>query len=549
MAQNARSKNRRVAVRETVGDTVRLQPATPLTATARSSGADAAFALASALQVGGTLQQSRDIRMSQQAEADFQRGEVDENEGNRAYRRSVETLNAKARWYEDRSEFEERLRDIDLTDVTYDELNGMLDGWFSDKYGDLEDPQVSAGVLEAMTEFRADINERAYNTQVVAERAQIDTSLKTIAEAHYDPENLGEFDYESYNQEIQTVLPGAEGNATYWNTIRDMAIRNGDPDLIRNAPDRWADGTPTYTGNPDNAESVLNAENRAIAERLRIDRANQEAVDSALEEEHRQLTVSAAIKAVHGQGFDDEILALLGNPNFDSNDVTSLYAAGRAGLREQEARSWNPEVVTGLWAQNASGNISVIDVVEAHQNGLLGYGPQSASLAESMIRMADQQARAAATDTTGTFQNYRTLLNNRYNRQQDGPLAAVDPKMGPLNVEANELYLRLQVDEGLSPRDAYDRVVEQFDPVADRIKAGISDAGSQRTQATVHGLSVSPQEVQSYLDGNLPLVDFMGGRSGEEFLIQIGNAGLPQEDLDAVALKYIEDIAALESQQ
>jgi len=550
--RNSNSKSRRARTNVATGDQVAFQPATPISAAARSGGAEAAFALAEALKLGGDIGRQNNVKASQRAVADFQRGAIEEN-SSQAYDRTITSLRAKARWIEDEAAFDEAFEDVDKRDLSIGDINTALDEIFAQKYGDLDDPRIAAEVVPKMQEYRERKIAEALKIQDEAEIAEAGAAITTIAEDAYrrgqNEDGSFEFDYQGLNETVQGVLKGAPGNSTMFSVIKDIAIRNGDVDFIRGVPERWEDGTPTFMSDPAFNEQVLDAENRAIAEAIRKDKLREAALEDASKEEHRRATVDAAVKAVNGVRFDDELDVLLQNGQTKYTDITGLEAARRSGLSEREERSWDEGTVTNIWAQITSGSLSVMDIVAIHDQGLLGYGPQSSKLAESMIRMADQHARAGSNDTTGTFQNYKSLLNGRYNKQQDGVLSPIDPKMGPLNVEANELFVTLQVDQNLTPRQAYDKVVEQFDPVADRIKAGISGKGSQTSQAADLGLSISQTQVTSYLDGAMTIQEFMGVRSADEFMIQIANSGLDQQTLDAVADKYLEDIAAIQPQQ
>ena len=456
MARGTSQKTRRARTQTIQGDTTRIERATPITAQAGSKGADAAFALADALKGGMALQERRDTDKGKQAKADFQRGAINADEKNGAYRRTITSLRAKARWIEDEAEFDEAFEDVDKENLTLDDINAALDEIFAAKYGDLDDPQVASEVVPKMQEYREKKIAEVLEIQDAAEVAEAGAAMTTIAEDAYrrgqNEDGTFEFDYEGLNSQVQGFLKGAPGNSTMFEIIKDIAIRNGDVAFLRGVPERWSDGTPTFMSDPAYNEKVLNAENRAIQEAMRIEKAEQEQLDDALKEQHRVLTVTAAIKAVNGVAMDDEIMQLLTNPNTDATDITGLYAAHRAGLTESERRSWDERTVTRVWAGITAGQVDVAAIVDMHDAGLLGTGPQSAKLAESMIRMADMQARAADSDTTATFQNFRTLINKRYNPQTDGPLGPVQPDMNAINVQANEMFLTLLAENpGMTP--------------------------------------------------------------------------------------------------
>ena len=466
------SKNRRVRVAETIGDTVGLSVATQVRGSARSNGADAAFALASALNGGARLSARRDADLTRQAEADFQQGNVDESIGNRNYRNRVNQLTAEAQWLEDRENIRAKLRDVDLANVSQQELDEFLDNEYRSLYGglELEDRAVQDVLVPRLQQFRQQVYQQAAEVQLEAETREIGSSLTQIAEEAYTNQGESGFSYEELHAKARSVLPnGAELNEVYFNLIKDIAIRNGDPDLIRNMPERWEGGVPTFAIDPKFNERVLNAELRA--EQARVAKITQAAREAdALDKENLNRAGLAAWDFVsNGQFAEAQQMVQLYRelPGADYTSVIALDKAMESLQSTAEERAADELRAGAVTLQVYSGDITAQQLFTEFAVGTFGAGKQATQRFASLARALTSQEGADG-GTQRAYTQYAKSIRDSYRPDRNGPLEAIDSTLAEIQRVASLEYYQLVHEQGADPADAYQQVIEKYDPRKDR---------------------------------------------------------------------------------
>lgn len=517
MARNdTRSRNRRVRVQETVGDAVALQPRTQLTAQARSGGADAAFALADALRGAGALQERRDREMAAQAQADFQRGETDEEQRNRSYRRTVEVLKSEARFVEDTREFDQMLKDLDRTDVSMEDINGLLDEFFAEKYGNLEDEHIAQALIPRMQEYRTNVLNDTIEIQEERETLEIAGALTTIFEAELERSIASEqpFNYDDLITRVTGILqPDQKGQANemLFDLITDQAIRRGDVDLIRNFPSHRPDGSPTFQGDTRFNERVREAEARALAVAADKARLAQEEADELNEQRIIELQIAILDRRRRGEDVYDLERELISIPGFGFNDLSSARNFADSQLTEVESRSADLPYTAALWNQVHSGTAGSREVMFAYSNGLLGTGPQAVDTTQQMLSAVRSVRQQNRSNNNADITAARQAINNRYNAKTAGMLNAVNPVMHRLNIQANNMYNEL-IENGSDPWQAAQDVYNRLDPLVDRLDAIDPAEFERRSQSDFEANTmVTLEAMQAVLDGNASFNQMFGG--------------------------------------
>lgn len=327
MRQTTRRATRRARVQESQ-DTGQFRVVAPQSVRRDAGGSALALAdsLNSFFRAAPRLDQALETQASQQAAEDVQTGSVDQDLLDRSdrYRRSVARTQARAGWVEDEAEFDETIRSLQLDDLDPEEqvstLNRALDELYAEKYAGLDDEDVAEFLLPQMEQYRAEKNAELMERQQAQLVEQQTAALQTIAQDMHGaaleaareanpnaaPEDLtasGAFDYQGLHEEIVAQFPRAETNEVYFSILKDIAIRTGDPDLIRNIPDRWdhGDRMASFKASPAWNERVLQAEQRAEATKAAQLRAASEAAKAERKSIYEASEAEGYLRAISGE--------------------------------------------------------------------------------------------------------------------------------------------------------------------------------------------------------------------------------------------------------
>lgn len=494
----ANSKNRRVRVNETIRDTAQLDVGTSVSSVARTGTADAAFALASILKGGQPLFQQIDNAVTRQGEADFQTGNVDKNNSSRLYRNAVNRLSARADWVQDEAAIEESLQGLDLDNISQQELDAHIDEQFKGLYGgiELEDQAVAEELIPKLQAFREKTYADVLNRQKANEDAKIGSDLTLIAEDAYGASKAenSEFDYFGLHDQVRSVKQGAESNESYFEIIKDIAIRNGDPDLIRNIPDRWEDGTPSFVSIPSFNEKVLNAELRAAA----AQDARENAAAKALEQQQDDTLNAIAIEAINAASDGDlgvgqrlmDIYSQL--PGAKASDLLAIEK-GLSNLNNNfDKQDIDLQGLAQLSSLVYSGESSLTDILQAWGAGTFGGGKQAADEFQQLLnvqRTIGSESGGTKVTSTAAYRAYLKDIEASYKPDRNN--FQFDETLGQI-LAAARLEFFQEVSRGKSPEEAHNDIREKFDPRAARSPTiGISNA-------------FTPEEAaKTYLDGNM----------------------------------------------
>lgn len=471
MPRGTSSKTRRVSVQETVGDTTVLQPRTQVSAQAGSGGAEAAFALADALKGGVDLLERRDKDKATQAAADFQRGAVNDDERNRSYRRTVDTLKARANWIQDEAEFDEAFEDIDVRDMTLEGLNQALDGIFSAKYGNLDSEHIAEEIVPRMAAYRQRKIEETLKIQDEAEVAEIATSATMIAEDAYkkgfQPDGSHVFDYDDMNNTIQEAYPGAQGNELLLAIYGDIAVRNGDGDFLRNVPERWADGTPTFMSDAAFNEKVLAFETRADAVAKANAAADAKAQTDA-DAELRRVTGIATVDAA-AQGDYDLARGLAdhyrGLPGAEVTEAIALEKAADSLANISEERGANERLTGIITAGVYSGEFGRKEIFQEYLADTFGTGKQAVDRMRILLAVATSNENRGSEGSAKDYNVYASSIRDWL--KPDRLVGTYDETLSSLQNNALREFHE-KTERGMSPMDANLEIREKYAPMADR---------------------------------------------------------------------------------
>ena len=313
-----------------------------------------------------------------------------------------------------------------------------------------------------------------------------------------------------------TFLSGSAKMTAYWEMIYDLAIESGDPDVIRNAPEKFANGDPTGINDTRRADEHRAAIKSATIKQATNALAAQEATDKYNDDLIFGLQVE--IFKTRQEGGDPSALIdlLAANPNATLSDITSAKNFGDSQLSEKESRSANLSFTTDLWQDIYDGGSKSSDlfdaVMEGEAAGLFGNGPQAAAEMVQMMSAIKSIADAGASLRTQSAVAWKGQINNRYNAKTGGLLEPINPVMQRINVDANQMYLEA-IESGTQPDEAYNKVIEKFDPMVQNLPPiSKEELANRRSQSDFTGkTSVSLEVIGQILSNDITVRDaFLG---------------------------------------
>lgn len=465
-----------------------------------------------------------------------------DDEKNAGYNRAWDELDAQFDYLEFESELDKELLEAGAGEWDEAQLQGYLSERMQSQFGGIENLGESAyAQLIAPKLLELETRKIGEHRQQVLEKLQQEKRVKTytvykgelVKARSADPS--AQLDYAGLFDKTGKFFAGADKKVTFWESIYDIAYDLGDPTVITNVP-LFINNIATGNDDPEFLKEQQAAIDRATNEALRRSNAKaaeQEAIDK---ESYRNLILDASIAAVRGEDISVFVPSLYANPFGSGEDIRALDSTRRSSLDELESRSWNPNTVTNSWSLTFDGKLSVQDIRQLHEDGYFGRGPQSTQLAEDMMRAADQVRARMEKDSDGSWSQWNGQLDRDFPKSGGGKIDTIDPKMGPINADAKRLYIELTTGpEAIPARDAYMRVRDQFDPVVERVKPGFNQK-SPRAASAALGMSYTPDEVEAFTAGKMSAGEFLGPRSIDEAIIQLGNMSLSDEKLNELAL-------------
>lgn len=461
------SKTQRVKVAGPAGARSSLDVQAVVTNTAKAGTSNAVFALAEAMRGAHSLSVKADKDTVRKGAADFQSGNVDENNTSRLYRNSVNRLQARADWIKDSRSVTNSLKDLDLDNISQQDLDSHIDEQFRGLYGGLEDETIANELLPKMQAFRekayADVLER----QEIVENETIESNLTTAAEDAYTAsrEDGVEFDYHGLNDQINAVRRGSDRNEAYFKVISDMAIRNGDVDLLRNLPDKWESGQATFKDIPAWNQRMRSAE----AEALRVGAAREvdaeKAEAKAQEDAINGVMINAITMSETDYAGSQALLTKAANemPGFEFKTFNTMRTALQANHNATDKIPTNESAVSALTIRVFEGAAGFREVAEAMENGIFGKGEHATDRMREMLQVV-RSVDAKDSKTNRQAAIYIKDLTLKYKPDNmtddfDGTLA--DTQRNAIRELKERIY-----ENGEDPRQAWIAVRDEHDKSA-----------------------------------------------------------------------------------
>ena len=474
----------------------------------------AAQDLAAALGVGAKVYETENKRRDESfrlaGERDFNLGTVDEKlrEKQRSYNRAVTQNEMEANWLADVDAFDQSIREMDLESLDPEEqlqaLNATIDELYQQQYGGLDDPDAAEVLVPRMEKYRQAKLQELIETHRAMAQEKIDADLQSVVrgyaesareaalEANPDVEPFevsasAGFDYLGLHARVRALKPGAETNDTYFAILKDIAIRTGDPDLLRNIPERWADGTPSFRSIPGFNDKILAAEQQAEAMRDANAKAHAKALKEQREAEEAALAAQGYELALTGTNPTAFVLEQMRAGMLPGKMGNSIVQAYRSAQEYDANGTTDPDLLMSLQARVLSTPESVTDeeIYAAWGQGAFG-DPNQPEATEALRQMLKdrEQSRSNAKDlatnprATAYVDRFKTSFSPKVDPITGGLIAPAAERMFYAEMLSD---LREKIASGEDPARAYREIEEEYVNRIERVRS--ADDGSYDTTA------------------------------------------------------------------
>ncbi|MEM7200258.1 MAG: hypothetical protein AAF628_08345 [Planctomycetota bacterium] len=445
-------------------------------------------------------------------------------EANARYDRAVTRNEAEAGWLESVADFEQRIQELDLGSVEpeqqADALNASLDELYREQYEGLDDPVMAETLAPLMEQYRQRKLGELLTEQRRAAQERIDADLQTVArglaetalgeaESRAEPGTppheisaAGDFDYLGLHERVRALHPGRETNERYFAILKDIAIRTGDPDLIRSLPDRWADGTPSIKAIPAFNGRILNAERIAESNRAASAKQYEAAVDDALKTARAGLKRQIALDMLDNTQDPADGIAQLAALGGTSEELLALESAWRAIRDDSEERATDPQLVASLTRDAYLNELSYDDVLVDLAQGNLPPGQEGLTVARQLMDVIEQSARTADRQADQRVSVYKQDIKGRYVASSGVPGIPPDLRKLRLQVEALAMFHQRTLEGGEDPRAAWEATRQEFDRQFDLLN-GLDTSGPADPKRMAVGFSEGTISADAILQSRL----------------------------------------------
>lgn len=267
-------------------------------------------------------------------------------DGNKGYEETYQRIEAANDLAEMNRDLTRRLTEEGWEDLPQERVQAMIDGYFKEQLDGINPESVYGTLMaEGILKTNADLLD-VHNANTLS-RDQQERRTMLLNAARSQVETDGTLDYERLMEDTGVLLPGRGGRMTFMEILDTLASEMGRPDLLENAPTRFANGEPTGVEDPNFRRDFLNpAIARATAQQKRNETQQQK------EYLEREQTARASRQASIDQRADAG----------DASVYHDIVAAGTAGegevplFTEAQQRAAFNRLRNGMMAQAQEGN-------------------------------------------------------------------------------------------------------------------------------------------------------------------------------------------------
>lgn len=489
-----------------------------------AQGNDSAIRTASALQraFGAGTELASDIidRRNragvQQAGADFATGNKDLDQKTKGYLDAWDQLEAERDINDMKKELPEFLRGANWEELGEAEVQGLINDYMQSKFEGIDPASAYAsqwtpGALALNQELLGVHKDMQLQNIQIGQRQTIYGNMQARFEASRQiDEKSGEpiagtesFDYDYLADQTRIFFDGSDKRTTYIEMLFDFAIQNGRPDIIENAPDRFASQDPTGVRDDlDEYRAALAAARRAEAVKIDADLKAAEAADKNLV---TGLQFAIYTKRQAGEDFTNELRTLYGlaiDGRAEFGDYTAAKNFGDSQFDEREEHAPDYALASSLWNDIYSADAGIPEIYRAREAGVLGFGKTADDMMAKMMATVERLTPNASAVTSPEVTQLRSQLGQHYNPAQNGALGSLDKgRFHTKNLALDDYNDR--VINGQDPVEAYQEVRQKYDAVIEQLPP-FNPQEAQKTLSSaqfVRQYIITPQSISDVIDG------------------------------------------------
>lgn len=262
---------------------------------------------------------------------------------NKGYMEMWDQIEAKNDLHRFTKELPELLRGADWENLTEEEAQGVIDGYFEDQLKGINANSVYGKmVAEGIFKQNAELIETHKNFQL--ERIKQEQRTLILEEAGVSYENDGVLDYETLMNRTGLAFDGDEKMENWINILEALAVQYEDETIIDNMPDRFPlSGDPSGKSDPRFTARLNTARNKARAAREATERKEAAAAKAAREARREEAMVDLSELAIEGQDPIATALEMAQLGIIDAADITTIGTAYRTIRSDRAKHGFDPE--------------------------------------------------------------------------------------------------------------------------------------------------------------------------------------------------------------
>lgn len=491
---------------------------------------------------------------ARQAASDFATGNKDIDQKTKGYLDAWDSLEAERDVNDMKRELPEILRGANWEELSEGEVQGIIDDYMRGKFEGI-DPQSAyasiwtPGALAINKELLGVHGDMQLQNIQLSQRQDIIGNLQSRFEASAEVDENGEpiagtetFDYEYLADQTRIFFDGQEKRVTFIESVFDFAIRNGRPDIIENAPDRFGkDGKGDPTGiraDQDEYRAALEAARRAQAVKIKAAQDAQAEKDASTV---ASLQFAIYQKRVTGEDFSNELRTLRGmaiDGRADFGDYTAAKNFGDSQFDEGEEHAPDYAYASAMWTDIYNGQAGIRDIFKARQEGALGYGKTADDLMQRMMATVERMTPNRDAISRPEVTQYRSQLGQHYNPATKGPLQALDQtRFHVKNLALDDFNER--VIKGEDPTEAYQAVRQKYDLVIENADPSFATKTSSSPEFVKANI-ITPAAIKSVINGEQSWSDLSSGIpphiAEEVLIIGVQEGTITKQDLEKIGI-------------
>ena len=366
-----------------------------------------------------------------------------------------------------KAEFGEQLRGADAENMEEEDVQGLFDS-ASNKAFNMADqsPAYTKVLAPLLLDYNAEVVGIHRDAVIKEIKATQAAKLNRNLTARFD--KTGVFDYDMLAQMTSDLYEGKERNTAYETTLVDFAIRNGMPNVLRNAPQKYPSGQPsplTYgAGLARLRTAIQQAENVKQARITKETKANEKAIKDG---NNSAMIVAVQAMAAGDPNSEKLILGFSNRDGASAKDYLQLQSAFRSIRDDVQQQNADENELALLTTEVYSGGAGLRQIQQARADGTFGNGLEGvkrmAQLMSVWERVNDQ-----ASQLTRIHKTHLDDLKARYNPSVNGMMGKLDQRRAGLQANALLDYRTAVFESKEDPDKAWTRIREQGDATLER---------------------------------------------------------------------------------